>query len=162
MAKIKIGLACAYCAGSIVFEQGPFDLRGKLGGLLREGNVTAIKCPHCDSTFTVDVVTKRKSKGRRLKAIEQKRAEKHAADVAAAITRNTEIAAALLAEPGCTCAAEQAIDAARWHRYGYTNEAAREKQLAEYGHLFGSTGASHGIPTPPRHDHRCPRARKES
>lgn len=123
--------------------------------LLREGDVTTIGCPHCDSRFLVRIVTLRKTKGKRLRAIEAKRAAGHAADVAAAVARNAKLAAKLLAMPGCTCAARQDPGNSRWHSY---DGGLRESRIAEYGHLFGSVAKNRGIPTEPHHDHGCPRA----
>jgi hypothetical protein len=67
------------------------------------------------------------------------------------ITLQPEIARELLAQPGCTCAASQREDSRRWsyHRH-------HVRQLAEHGHLFGSTSISHGIPNEPHHDYSCP------
>lgn len=155
--------ACAYCWAPVQWKRGAIELRGEDGKADREGKIATLKCPHCDSTFEIHITTKRKSKGKRLRAVEAKREIERRAAVDAAIAHNAKLAAELLAQPGCTCAAAQAEDSPRWRMHGYGDYVDRERrriQLAEYGHLFSSKGSSRGIPCEPRHDYECPLFRK--
>lgn len=140
MSQIKIGIACAYCTLPIVFSQGAIELRGKRGGL-----ITELKCPHCDSVFTLHIATKRKRKGKRLVAIEAKRAAEHARAVEDAVKRNLAIAERLLSMPGCACG----------ERIARLGPGDAKERYAKYGHAFASCAISHGIPVEPHHDSQC-------
>lgn len=157
---IEIQLACAYCFGALSYRVGDLKLTGtRSNALAREGVIGDVTCPHCGSVFTIGVETKRKRQGSGYKRQEAKKREIHEQNVAEAVARNVEIAKRLLAQPGCTCAEAQREDSSRWYRFGYgnvTDSTKRAEQLAKYGHLFGSTASSYGIPRPPMHDHKCP------
>lgn len=153
---MKLTLACAYCFGAITTKLGDTELKTDRGKLDRDGKVCTIQCPHCDSTFAVHVTTKRVRKGKRKSAAEANEQAEFDARRAAAVERNKQIAAALLAQPGCTCAAYQAPDHWRWDSYRGDKQYEQNKRVAEYGHLFGSASISLGIPNPPQHDTGCP------
>lgn len=143
---VKILLACAYCYQPVVWNQGAIELRGKRGQALREGQIATLQCPHCDSKFVVDLNTRRKSKGRRLKAVEAKRKTEHDAKVREAEIENEEIAKQLLMESGCDCG--EYAERQRAHgNYGYGD---RKDGLRSTG-----TGQD-GVPLPPQHRYGCP------
>lgn len=141
MSKIKIGLACPYCFSSVIFETGPIELR-RGDRLAREGDVATVKCPHCDSKFTVALKTKRKTKGARMHAKEAAAKKAHDEKYAAAQERNNAIGVALLAQPGCTCAASIANDG----KYG----------RGMHGDHPLVSSWTYNMPNEPRHRHQCP------
>lgn len=144
---IRITLACAYCDGVIDFRQGHFELRGERGlKVARDGQVTTLQCPHCGSSFSVHMETKRKRQGAGYKALLAKRAAEHARKVEDAIARNLAVAERLLSQNACTCG----ISIARLQ----ADEAAR--RYREHGHAFSARAITYGIPTVPHHDRTCP------
>lgn len=141
VATIGITLACAYCYCEVHFRIGNIEVRDVRGNrLTRAGQFTTIICPHCDSRFSLHITSKRKSKGRRLKVDEAKRAAEHAELVRQAEARNEEIAKQLLAEPGCTCAQSKDTN----YYSGRTDG------------LHNSGATRNNLPLPPVHRYSCP------
>jgi hypothetical protein len=141
-------IRCAFCTGFV-----RVDLTGRYPG--RTTTCSTLKCPHCDSTFVVEVKTLRKSKGKRLRGFEAKAKANHDALAAQYEIANEEVARQLLAEPGCTCATEAAIRSADTYHD-------RRRPDAPDGLTKGGVGkrdGHNGMPYPPRHRYHCP-ARK--
>lgn len=136
---IILRLRCAYCPAAFPLQIGV----SQLDLFTRSGLCLYATCPKCDSTFELWFATKRKRKGKRLRAMEAKAKAELAARVAEAERANDVIAARMLAEPGCTCA----IGAEARYDGGY-NEARRDGLRSGY--------VIDGIPGPPRHRYGCP------
>jgi hypothetical protein len=149
MSKVSSTIRCAYCDGFVTI-----DLLGKFPG--RTTVAGNYKCPHCDSTFAVEVKTIRKAKGKRFRAGEAKRKAEHDALVQKFEAENDVIAERLLAEPGCTCGTDAAKrSAAIYHdlrRPGAPDGLSKGGIGKRAGHMH--------MPLEPRHRYHCP-ARKE-
>ena len=135
----KLDIRCAYCTTLITTSLGIVRVP------TRAACVGIATCPTCDSKFSIHISTKRKSKGKRLKAIESQRAAEQQARIAQADAENDRIALELLAEPGCDCG-EHKPD--RSHHY---YAASRRPDGLERG----GTGQG-GMPLAPRHRYDCP------
>lgn len=145
--QIMVELACAYCFGIVKLHIGSVTLRGPKGDsskVARAGKVCTFKCPQCDSTIDLHITTKRRTKGKRRIVQEAAVKAKFDAQYAAAQERNNTIGAALLAQPGCTCAASIANDG----RYG-------RGMHREGDHPLVSSW-TYNMPNEPRHRHQCP------
>lgn len=139
MSKSTINARCAYCTTMIRIV-----IDGALECPKREAIVAPkVFCRACESTFEVMIKTRRKSKGRKIKAVEAKRKAELAEKVVEAKARNEELAKKLLAEPGCTCA--------EYARTPVYNSDRSDGLDAGY--------TTNGIPGPPRHRYGCPARR---
>jgi len=154
---LSVAVACSYCGriNNLRLEHASFDLTtsARSGRALREKAVCQFPCSACGSKTELVVSTLRKSKGRVIKKREAVEKIEHAKKVAEREDRNTAIALALLAEPGCECA-KYAMDGEFAARRGYYD---RVDGLA-------SGGATGGLPNAPVHRYACPLSnhRKES
>jgi hypothetical protein len=144
---IGVELACAYCFSIVKIQIGSLTLRGPKGDdprVQRSGKVCSFKCPHCDSTIALHMATKRSAKGKRRIAQEAAAKADYEAKYRVAQEHNNLIGAALLAQPGCTCAASIASDG----KYG-------RGMHREGDHPLVSSW-TYNMPNEPRHRHQCP------
>lgn len=133
-------VSCSYCRTTIAIALDATK------GEDRDERVATFKCPSCDSTTEVWLVTKRKSKGTRMKSHEAKQAALRAQKVSAVEADNSRIAQQLLAQPGCACVA---LREAERTRRGWGDPYERADGLVE-------TGSTNGLPKPPTHRSGCP------
>lgn len=141
--SFKLAVRCAYCPATVHIDAGDVSITQRTEQIGK-----TIKCDACGSGFTLWITTKRASKGKRIKEAEAKQKAAHAAKVEEAVKRNDEIAARLLAEPGCKCAEYAAGPKAH---LSWRDD--RRDGLQ-------SGGTTNGIPNEPRHRYDCPAAKK--
>ena len=141
---MRFHMRCAYCPHVV-----QIDVAQQVRVTRRSDEIARVKCPSCGSTFSVELSTKRRTKGAGAKAAEAKLAAEHRAEVAAACELNARIGDQLLAMPGCTCS-----------RYLAQRELGGLHRVTDYGHLLshGMSRSKSGamVPVLPRHLHVCP------
>ena len=91
-------MLCAYC--TLVVQ---IDVGQQVRIVRRSDEIAKVRCPACDSTFVVELSTRRVTKGKGAKKAEAELAALQAAEAAEAREVNARIGALLAAMPGCTC-----------------------------------------------------------
>ena len=143
---MKTKIACSYCRVLNVLDFGKFDVEVSKRKLV----FPAFKCVACGSSTIVEISTKRKAKGAGQRAAEAARLAADLVAVDARRAENAEAGAKLAAEDGCTCREPTGIYSA--------GTCLGERDT---GHWLSTGWSSDGrggpmLPTPPRHQHRCP------
>jgi uncharacterized C2H2 Zn-finger protein len=135
-------MLCAYC--TLVVQ---IDVGQQVRIVRRSDEIAKVRCPACDSTFVVELSTRRVTKGKGAKKAEVQLAAKQTAEVAAARELNARIGEQLIAMPACTCTVQHG------HRYSDLKDD-KAGHLLSTGYSRSASGAM--VPTLPRHFHRCP------
>lgn len=151
---IAITLACAYCSSKLIFSQSAITVQSKRGELTREGKIAELRCPQCESTFEVSLVTKRKRQGPGYKRIVAKARELYNARVAYRRERNAMIGAALLAQRGCTCGERIERDAVAGIAAG--RDDGGHPLVSSWSREYEDGRDLGMLPQQPRHFHGCP------
>lgn len=149
----RIDVGCAFCGVVLAIDVAPTG-GGAVQAPKRDTLVAKVKCTACDSITELWLQTKRRGKGKRLRAQEAAAKARLAELVAGYEADNEDIARQLLAEPGCICAEVLA----ERRRQGIGTEW-RADGLRSMGH--GQRDGHHMMPLKPTHRFECP-ARKAS
>lgn len=138
---------CAYCPQMIQYTTRASDVFT----LSRRSMIfdDKMKCPSCGSISVVEISTKRKSKGKKMREMEAKAAATEVAAIRVAATLNAKIGDALLAQPGCECGEMTKHRGMGTHRGEPSGH-----PLSTGWSRDGKTG--HMLPTLPHHYYHCP------
>lgn len=140
----RIDVGCSFCSAVLAIDVAPTG-GGAVQAPKRDTVVAKVKCTACDSITELWLQTKRRGKGKRFRAKEAADKASHALRVDAREIENDQVALALLAESGCTCA-----------RYAPNDATARYyDHLRRDGLQAGGFGPGR-MPHPPRHRRDCP------
>lgn len=144
---MKLHIQCAYCSQLVTYVLKASDEMTLKGRSLTFDD--KMKCPTCDSVTSVEIVTKRKSKGKRMREFEAKAEEANRLAIRAKAVINKKIGDALLAQPGCTCA-----ESAKHRGEGTHRGEPSGHPLSTGWSRDPKTG--HTLPTIPKHYYHCP------
>lgn len=142
----SLRIACSYCRSIMLLRVDVIEIKGR-SALVGP----PLKCTNCGSVTQIEIATKRKSKGKAMRAAEAEHDAKYREQLELQRKANETIGTALLLQSGCICASY----ASAGERSGSTHNGIGS------GHLL-STGWSRDdkrggmMPTVPRHYHHCP------
>lgn len=141
----RLSCRCAYCSHVLELDFGR-------GLVLKHRSAIVgnnIKCDACGSTFAVEISTKRKSKGKKMREIEARAAAKEVEAIRECAALNKKVGDALLAQPGCECG-----KMAQHRGTGTHLGEPSGHPLSTGWSRDGKTG--HMLPTLPQHYYHCP------